>query len=137
MPYATTPQLEAHLGADRFVDLTDRDRSGAPDDAAVAEALAGASSIADSYLASYLPIATAPLVLVEAVLDIAIYRLAGNRRTEDERLRYEDAMRWLRDVSTGKAALGLPDGAVASTESEVTVEAADAEHTWTQTRGVL
>lgn len=128
MPYATRKEFEDHLGPDRFVDLADRSRSGSPDDGAVAAALANASSLADSYLTRYLPIdpTAIPATLRGYVLDIATYQLAGNRRTDDERLRYEDALRWLRDIAASKANLGLPTGPVEAPAGGMLVDAPEA-----------
>ena len=72
-------------------------------------ALEAASRVADSYLqARYkLPLAAWDDDLRRAVAVIAAYDLLSGRgfapegSDEHVRLRYEDALRWLRDVSTG------------------------------------
>lgn len=72
-------------------------------------ALEAASCVADSYLqARYqLPLAAWDDDLRRAVAIIAAYDLLSGRgfapegSDEHVRLRYEDALRWLRDVSTG------------------------------------
>ncbi len=76
-------------------------------------ALEAASRDADSYLANRytLPITQWGTDLTNAVCNIAAYNLlagrgfAPNSGSSDEhvRLRYEDAIRWLRDCSSGKA----------------------------------
>lgn len=123
MPYATASELEHHLGSDRYIDLADRDRDGAADAAAVASALTKASSLADSYCSHLLPIPTPyPEALVDAVLAIATYRLAGNAATEDERQQYDDAVAWLRDVSRGRARLSTAEDEVSTAGDEVMVD---------------
>jgi phage gp36-like protein len=62
----------------------------------------------DSYLVQYtLPLATVPPVLNAYSLDIVRYRLWDDKAPEEVRSRYEDALRWLRDVAKGLAGLGL------------------------------
>lgn len=130
MSYATAAQLEEHLGSDRYLNLADRDRDGAADAAAVDAILSRASSVADSYIARWLPIPTPyPEVLADAVIQIATYYLAGNAATDNERALYEDALRWLRDVAANKALLGTPEGPVDTDGAEVRVCAPDAQ--WT------
>lgn len=114
--YATVEQLEDHLGTDRYLAIVDRDRDGTADTSAVEAALSAASSLADSYLAATLPIAAPyPTALVEAVMAIATYRLAGNAATDTERVQYEDAIGWLRDAARGRAQLSTPTSPVDTT----------------------
>ncbi len=136
MAYATAAELSDHLGVDRYTDLADRDQDGSVDSAAVAQALTSASSIADSYVTRYLPIATAPRMLVDAVLEIAVYKLAGNRATTDERQRYEDAIAWLKDVAAKRASLPLPEGDLPRPGGDVIVDAPPAQFRHAQTRRI-
>jgi phage gp36-like protein len=113
MPYATPADLAQRYGADRLIELTDRDRDGFGDDPQIAQALLDASYEIDGYLAARykLPLPTVPPLLVRIACDIAIYRLLSLRRMgdiEDARLRYEDARRLLENISKGVVALGLP-----------------------------
>jgi phage gp36-like protein len=113
MPYATPADLALRHGADRLIELTDRDRDGFGDDPQIAQALLDASYEIDGYLAARykLPLPTVPPLLVRIACDIAIYRLLSLRRMgdiEDARLRYEDARRLLENISKGVVALGLP-----------------------------
>jgi hypothetical protein len=54
----------------------------------------------------------AGLALQQATLDLARFRLWDSRSPEEVRNRQQDALKWLRDVATGKAqlldAVGLP-----------------------------
>ncbi|BBD77236.1 gp436 family protein [Hydrogenophilus thermoluteolus] len=113
MGYATAAELATRYGADRLIDLTDRDGDGIGDDPMIAQALADADAEIDGYLASRyrLPLPTVPALLTRIACDIAIYRLLSLRRMgdiEDARRRYEDARRLLEAIAKGHASLGLP-----------------------------
>lgn len=111
MSYATLQNLIDLLGEDELLRVADRDGDGEVDEDAVTQALADASSEADSYIARFLPLSEVPEVLVRHVMWIAVYDLAGNRQTDDQRRRYEDAVRWLKDIAKGTASLGIPPNA--------------------------
>jgi phage gp36-like protein len=51
-----------------------------------------------------------PEVLRQIVLDITRFRLWDNRASEEVLRRYENALRWLRDVAAGRAGIMGPDG---------------------------
>jgi len=109
MPYATAAQLENAIGTEAFLRVVDRDDDGQVDATAVDEALDSASSFADSYIATFLPMPDPPPdALAKAVAWIAWYYLAGESFTTYQRQRYEDAVRWLEHVQAGKATLGIP-----------------------------
>lgn len=112
MIYATTADLESYLGTEAYNRLCDRDDSGAVDTSDVEDALNRASSCADSYIAKWIPAliaaASVPRLLVQHVLDMAVFFLAGDDCTDRMRTRYEDALRWLRDVQAGRAVLDVP-----------------------------
>jgi phage gp36-like protein len=127
MPYATQQEIEDRYGLDALTVASDRDRDGLADDDAIALALSDASAEIDSYLAVkyQLPLAVVPDVLTRCCVDISIYRLSADASvaTEEQRVRYEDAMRLLLNLAVGKASLGLPvepptrDGAAPSVVS--------------------
>lgn len=81
----------------------------------ITQALASATATADSYLATRYatPVESVGDVLRRAVLDIARFSLWDNRAPDEVRTRYEDALRWLRDVSAGKATLTTATGSQA------------------------
>lgn len=116
MAYATVADLVTRFGEDELIDLTDRDepRTGAIVEAVALAALSDAAGEADAYLGVRyaLPVSPVPAHLLTAVCDIARYRLHGVRVTDEVRARYEDAVRWLRDVAQGRAA--LPGASAAS-----------------------
>jgi phage gp36-like protein len=111
MPYATQSDLVGRFGNRELVQLTNIETPSATSlNGAVADrALADASAEIDTYLAGRfaLPLAVVPSVLVRLCCDIARYRLAENRSTEEMRRRYEDATRVLEQVRDGKLQLGL------------------------------
>lgn len=105
MPYATATDLENAVGSDRYAVLVDRDADGVPDTDGIDDALEGASSTIDSYIARWLPLSTVPASIRRACVDIAVHDLGGEHVNEQERKRFEDAMRWLRDLARGDASL--------------------------------
>src|SRR5574341_2268782 len=111
MIYANSQDISDRYGQG-VLDAIDRDGNGLPDLAAVDRALADASALMDTYLSQRyaLPLPLAPEALKRACVDIALYQVVreGTAAAEDYRLRYEDAIAWLRDLAAGKAALDLP-----------------------------
>lgn len=115
MAYATQTDIITLYSEDALF-VADRDGDGVVDESAVARALRLASSEIDSYLAVRYPL---PLpdpgttdLLIQFCVDIALYRLAASRNvlSEEHRQRYDDAIKHLKDVARGTAALVLPVG---------------------------
>jgi len=94
------------------------DLAGAATAAAIEDACAQASSEADSYIGARYPVPVhpAPRALQIHVINMAVHHLAAtaDRMTEQIRQRYEDALRWLKDVAAGRAGLGTADGGAAT-----------------------
>lgn len=136
MPYASTAELENALGAERYAAITDRDGDDVVDTAGVEDALEGASSMIDSYIARWLPLSTVPPSIRRACIDIAVHDLAGEHATDQERKRFEDAMRWLRDLARGDASLTgvTPPSSVNPT---IIVDAPEAVMRRESTKGLL
>jgi phage gp36-like protein len=114
--YATIEDMLDAFGLDEMIALTDRENAGEVNEAVGLEALARASSEADSYLSvRYLtPVALPDKALVDAVCQIARYRLTGGHANETEsvRERYDRAIDWLRRIARGEADLpGMRDPA--------------------------
>ncbi len=122
MPYASATDITDLMGDDMLIRLADRDGDGIYDDAKVTRALDDASALIDGYIAARvpLPLITVPPVLKNLTIDIAVYRLSTDAAllAEDVRTRYEDAIKFLRDVAAGKAQIPQPkpEGAPAVTE---------------------
>ena len=129
MAYATTQDAIDLYGETYVLTTVDRDGDRDPDPAALDPGLTQASSLIDSYLGSRytLPLPSAPAVLVQACVDIAIYKWCADHQglTEEKRVRYDDAIKWLKDVSKGLATLGPVESVVVGvneTQVEYAVE---------------
>ncbi|WP_315729807.1 DUF1320 domain-containing protein [Bradyrhizobium sp. SZCCHNRI2010] len=112
MGYATKQDIDELYGTDLLVRVADYDRDGTPDPDVVAKGLQAADEICDAYLSAQyqLPLATIPGIVKNCAIDIAVYKMALGRtgRTDEMRVRYEDALSILEKISTGKIGLGLP-----------------------------
>jgi phage gp36-like protein len=115
MPYSVQADLEGRWGRDALllvfdIDL-DGDLAGTPDQAAIDAAIADADAEIDSYIgAKYpLPLADTPPALVRVSADLAMFHGTRDEHamTELKEKRYDNAIRLLKDLSTGKADLGL------------------------------
>jgi phage gp36-like protein len=112
MGYATKEDIDELYGTDLLVRVADYDRDGTPDDEVVAKGLQAADEVCDAYLSAQytIPVTPTPGVVRTCAIDIAVYKMALGRtgRTDEMRLRYEDALALLEKISTGKVGLGLP-----------------------------
>ncbi|WP_051327183.1 gp436 family protein [Desulfatibacillum aliphaticivorans] len=111
MAYSTQTDIEKQLDQDILIQLTDDDDSGAVDAVVLAGAIADADSEIDSYCGTRydIPLSPAPGMIRKISVDIAIYNLYGRRSMgppENVEKRYNNAVRFLRDVSSGKVTLG-------------------------------
>lgn len=113
MAYSDYNTLVDTFGANEVILAFDKGGDGIADVALVARCLDDASNEIDSYIGAVykLPIIPVPGVLITHAGVIAIYRasLSTGVYTVEKRQRYEDTIKWLRDVAAGKAVL---DGAV-------------------------
>lgn len=125
MTYATQADLETAIGAEELIRLTDRVNIPPTtiNTATVAEKLAAANGLADSYLGERYPLpipvtadTAASLALLRGlVCDIARYMLLTVAPDSDVQLKYDAAIRTLRDIQRGAAGLpGVPTGVTAS-----------------------
>lgn len=112
MGYASKIDIDELYGTDLLVRVADYDRDGTPDDEIVAKGLLAADQICDAYLSAQytIPVVPTPGVVKNCAIDIAVYKMALGRasRTDEMRVRYEDALAMLEKISTGKIGLGLP-----------------------------
>jgi phage gp36-like protein len=117
MPYATQSDLvPLRITQKELVQLTDDAASGQANAALVTAALEEASGKIDSYCRNRY---ATPLQASDSVkglcLDIASWLLFSRRRNikmaETVQTRYDEAMAFLKDISTGKAQLDQPSGA--------------------------
>lgn len=108
MPYATRADLEIRFGAAEVAQLADPYGAGAPDDAVLTPALADADAEIDAYLVGRytLPLAAVPANLARIACDIARYRLWKDQASEEVRMRYQDAVRYLERIASGAIPIG-------------------------------
>lgn len=109
MAYSTIIEIELQFGADEVLRSSDRDMDGVADVGVVDRAIADADAEIDSYLGvKYdIPLNPVPAIVATASATIAMYRMSSDSGTltDEKRRRYEDLIRWLRDVAAGKAVL--------------------------------
>lgn len=137
--YATAAEMTARLSSGVMLLIADDDDDEVVDTVAVVDpALSAASSFADTFLTAYLPITTVPDVLRDAVIDITAQnlRLPRGIGTDDSKLMYDNAVRWLTRVADGTAVLpGASDDGEDPGEPEMFAN----DRAWTRTlsRGVF
>lgn len=122
MPYATIAELEARIGAEELLALTDRERTGLVGEPVAQRALDDADAEIDAYLAGRyaLPLSAVPAVLARVACDIARYRLWAAEASDEVRTRYEDAVRLLARMADGSVVLPVqPPAAGASVGAAV------------------
>lgn len=107
------------------------------DDAQLTEYLTAAQAEVESYVANRyaLPLEPVPAILLELVGQIARYRAYTEQPPEHIRQVYEDAVRRLREISAGTAA--LPQGETSSPEDLSTSDEVllETEPRWTRQPG--
>lgn len=113
MAYASAKDLRDRYPERDLIQLTDEDGETL-DCSRLTRALDDASAEIDGYLQGRysLPLHQAPEHLALLACDIAMYRLQVLRPLgdiEDARARYEDALRYLRQVARGEVQLGLSE----------------------------
>jgi phage gp36-like protein len=113
MSYASATEFRQAFGDSEAVQLATRVSGGAVD-ATLDVFLARAASEMDSRLAvRYAVPVVGASVLKAPCMDIARYRLFDDAAPETVRERYQDAIRWLADLATGRAVLRRDTGGVA------------------------
>ncbi len=127
MSYASQQNLTDRFGNDELLQLTDRATppTGTIDATVVAEALADADAIIDSYIGKRydLPLASTPIRLIAVGCDLARYSLYKDDPTETVAARHTDAIKWLRDISTGAAVLDVAGSPPAAAGDQVRISA--------------
>ena len=114
MSYASVTNLKAVIPARDLELLTDFEGGiDAAVDARIEQALTDASAEIDGYLAKQvrLPLADPPHVLNVICRDLAMHRLYRNLGHDTDRLKHlrDDAISRLRDIASGKIAIGDDD----------------------------
>jgi phage gp36-like protein len=110
MSYIVQADIEKRLTAEELVQLSDYDADGSGDPDVVAQTIADAQALVDSYVGARtaVPLTTVPGHIVTLTCNMAIYYLYLRRRsvTDDVRKQYDADVAYLRDVATGKVTLG-------------------------------
>ncbi len=110
MAYSIQDDLLEQISEDLLIQLTDDAGGGTVDTSVVDRSIADADAEIDSYCATRYPVpfSPVPVMVRKTSVDIAIYNLFARRRgaPEDRQERYNNAVRWLKDVSRGLISLG-------------------------------
>jgi phage gp36-like protein len=113
-PYATIVQAVDRLGESELVQLTDRLGTGEVDNDRLTAALVSASVEIDSHIGTRYSIPVmidpVPLTLVEACIDMAVYKLSRGAviLTDEVKSIYDRHVKWLQMVAAGKVSIGIP-----------------------------
>lgn len=110
--YATEQDIVELYGQDILLRVADHNKDNVADPQVVEMALQSADDLCNAYLSAQydIPIDPVPGIVKKCAIDIAVYNMAHGRvqRTEEMRVRYEDALKLLEKISTGKVGIGLP-----------------------------
>ncbi len=121
MAYATQNDLSPRrISAAELLQLTDDTNSGVVNAQLVTDILDESSALIDSYVGQRYTVPLQPSSQVKGLcLTLGEYYLYLRRKRmkEDVRQSYEDALSFLRDVSSGKARLDQPSAALPQTGS--------------------
>ena len=112
MAYSTQTDLEEQISQADLIELTDDAGSDSVDTSAVARAIADADAEIDSYCGSRytMPFSPVPVIIRKFSVDMAIYNLFSRRSImklpEERQKRYDNAIRFFRDLAKGLISLG-------------------------------
>lgn len=118
-PYATKADMSQRFRLDDLNDLSE------DDDKRLEAVLQTTSALIDGYVAPRyrLPLVNHHDILTDAACDIAYYKLYYVDTSDAVRQRYEDALKLLKDIQSGKARLNEPTGQESSPQRKVFIKA--------------
>lgn len=127
MNYASKQDMIDAFGEVALIELTDRTDAGVIDDVVLTRALDDTDAEIDSYVSARydVTLARSATVLRSKAADIAFYKLHRDRRTDEVRQSYEDAIRLLRDIRNGLANLDIAGQQAPSAPADARVEGPD------------
>lgn len=112
MAYCVQDDIEKVIPEQELAELT-TEAGSVPDPDVITEAITKSDALIDAYCGKQysVPFSPVPAMVELLSVDITAYRLYLRRGVipDPTRQRYEDAMAFLRDVSSGKATLGSTD----------------------------
>lgn len=119
MAYATQAEVEKEVGgAERLIELTDFDDTGALDAAVLADAIARADRLIDNYaVARYtVPFDPVPADIadVSAAETAYLLRKARGLVRDQDAIDHEERLIWLKDLSRGRVRIALAESPTAS-----------------------
>ncbi|SFZ85999.1 Mu-like prophage protein gp36 [Devosia enhydra] len=122
MAYCTLQQLIDRYGQGMLIQLSDRGDTAPeePDSDLFARAIADAAALIDGYLFGryQLPLAEVPALLADVALRVTIYFAHGSVAPEKIRKDYDDALKLLREISSGTVKLNVAGIEPASSPGE-------------------
>jgi phage gp36-like protein len=107
--YITQQGLEDRFGREFLLRVTDPTGTGEVDQGKVNRAIGDATELVNSYLGKRytLPVPFVPGALERVAADLVRY-LYSSQPGEEVTKRYDDGVKWLKDVANGVVSLGLP-----------------------------
>lgn len=107
--YCTLDDILAMIDEEDVISYTDDVGSGVMATRVTDKAISGADALINSYLAKRynVPVDPVPEIIVELAVDIAIYKICSRRSQapEERRQKYDDAVKYLDKIASGKAVL--------------------------------
>lgn len=134
MTYLTQQQYETWFSEAELIQLTDRENAGVVDVSVFDEAVDRASKRIDSYINSRYSLPLSVTLIGNSPISdmcgvITRYLLNKNCVNEELQARYEDAVKWLKDISAGRVSLGETDTEALS-PSKFVVKAPQSNLNW-------
>ncbi len=126
MAYSARADIEATIGSEDLIQLTDVQRTGEVDDGRVTAAIAAADADIDGYCGSRysVPFGTVPDQVKQWSITLAVYYLNYWKRsvTDEIQKQYDAIMKKLRDVAAGIFTLGSTAAPPTATETDAGIE---------------